>query len=111
LSNLKEDPLAKKHNLNFTPKTDDFGESFAKLWSELHGGITSPKVGMILGDTKTGQIAEEFMKFIERQSHSKVEVINFFNECFVIKDSEEADNIRKSSKVTSYFFSKFVKEV
>ncbi len=29
----------------------------------------------------------------------------------MIKDSEEADNIRKSSKVTSYFFSKFVKEV
>lgn len=66
---------------------------------------------MILGDTKSGQIAQEFMKFIERQSHSKVEVINFFNECFAIKDSEEADNIRKSSKVTSYFFSKFVKEV
>jgi hypothetical protein len=22
--------LAKKHNLNFSPKTDDFGESFAK---------------------------------------------------------------------------------
>ena len=54
--------MAKKHNLIFTPKTDDFGESFAKLWSELHGGIASPKVGMILGDTKTGQIAEEFMK-------------------------------------------------
>jgi hypothetical protein len=64
LSNLKEDPLGKKHNLNFSPKTDDFGESFTKLWSDLHGGITSPKVGMIIGDTKSGQIAEEFMKFL-----------------------------------------------
>jgi hypothetical protein len=24
----------------------------------------SPKVGMILGDAKTGQIAEEFMRFL-----------------------------------------------
>jgi len=34
---------------------------------------------MITGDTKTGQIAEEFMKFMETQNHEKVEVVNFFN--------------------------------
>jgi len=27
------------------------------------------------------------------------------------KDSEEIENLKKSSKVTSYFFNKFIKEV
>jgi nucleosome binding factor SPN SPT16 subunit len=40
-----------------------------------------------------------------------VEVLAFFNECFVVKDAEEIDNLRKSSKVTAYFFGKFIKEV
>lgn len=38
-------------------KTDDFNDSFSKMWNELHPGIKSPKIGMILGDAKTGQIA------------------------------------------------------
>jgi hypothetical protein len=34
---------------------------------------------MILGDSKAGPIAEEFMRFMEGQPHQKVEVLNFFN--------------------------------
>lgn len=34
---------------------------------------------MIIGDTKSGQIAEEFMKFMEKEKHEKIEVIGFFN--------------------------------
>lgn len=49
------------------------------MWTELHHDISNPKVAMILGDAKTGQIAEEFSRFLEVQSHSKVEVLNFFN--------------------------------
>lgn len=79
MGNLKEDPAAKKNNLTFVVKTDDFNDSFAKMWSDLHGAVASPKVGMILGDSKTGQIAEEFTRYLESQAHSKLEVLNFFN--------------------------------
>jgi len=64
LSNLQEASEAKKYNLSFIVKTDEFNESFKRLWNELHGSNSSPKVGMILGDAKTGQIAEEFMRFL-----------------------------------------------
>ena len=57
LANLRDDPNAKKHNLTLLAKTEDSTATFAKIWSELHGAISAPKVGMILGDTKTGQIA------------------------------------------------------
>lgn len=57
LGNLKEDPNAKKYNLVLLAKTEDSTATFAKIWSELHGAVSAPKVGMILGDTKTGQIA------------------------------------------------------
>lgn len=79
MNNLQEASEAKKYNLSFIVKSDDFNESFSRLWSELHGSNSSPKVGMIIGDAKTGQIAEEFMRFLESQSHSKAEVLNFFN--------------------------------
>jgi hypothetical protein len=79
LNNLKEDDGAKKYNLTFLVKGEDFNASFQTLWSEAHGGNSNPKVGMIIGDAKTGQIAEEFMKFVESQKHSKHEVLNFFN--------------------------------
>ncbi len=49
------------------------------MWTDLHGSNSNPKVGMIVGDVKVGQIAEEFMKFMEAQSHSKVEALTFFN--------------------------------
>jgi nucleosome binding factor SPN SPT16 subunit len=29
----------------------------------------------------------------------------------MVKDAEEIENLKKSSKVTSYFFAKFIKEV
>jgi hypothetical protein len=64
LSNLKEDPAAKRHNLSFIAKTDDFNETFSKMWSDLHGSNPKPKIGMLLSDTKTGQIAEEFLRFL-----------------------------------------------
>jgi hypothetical protein len=64
LSNLQEANEAQKYNLSFIVKTDEFNESFKQLWSGLHGSISSPKVGMILNDVKTGQIAEEFMRFL-----------------------------------------------
>ena len=64
MNNLKEDNEAKKHNLSFVVKTDNFGDSFKRLWSDLHGSNANPKVGMIVGDAKTGQIAEEFMRFL-----------------------------------------------
>lgn len=79
LSNLKDDPAAKKLNLSFIIKTDEFNDSFTKMWAELHGEISNPKVAMILADAKTGQIAEEFSRYLEVQTHSKVEVLNFFN--------------------------------
>ena len=49
------------------------------MWTDLHGGISNPRVGMLTGDAKTSQIAEEFMKFMEANKHEKVEVLNFFN--------------------------------
>lgn len=79
MSNLKEDPAAKRFNLTLVAKSEDPNLTFAKIWSELHASIPSPKVGMILGDTKTGQIAEEFTRYLEAQPHSKVEALNFFN--------------------------------
>ena len=66
---------------------------------------------MIINDSKTGQTAEEFMKFMEGESHTKVEIIGFFNECFMIKDEEEIENMKKSGKVSSYFFGKAISEV
>jgi hypothetical protein len=57
LSNLKESAAAKKHNLTFVAKTDYFEDNFSTIWTELHGSIKNPRVGMILGDAKTGQIA------------------------------------------------------
>lgn len=72
LSNLKDDPLSKRYNLSLVTKTDDFVGTFTKIWSDLHGSITNPKVGLILNDVKTGLIAEEFVKFLETQTHSKV---------------------------------------
>ena len=64
LSKLKEDDAAKKHNLSFMIKNEDPEGSFRTLWTELHGSNPNPKVGMIIKDAKTGQIAEEFMKFL-----------------------------------------------
>jgi hypothetical protein len=58
LANLKEDPSAKRYNLTLVAKSDDYTQSFTKIWSDLHASVASPKVGMILGDAKTGQIAE-----------------------------------------------------
>lgn len=79
LSNLKESHDASRFNLVFEVKSEDFSGSFKKMWTELHGKNTNPKVGMIINDSKTGQTAEEFMKFMEGENHTKVEVISFFN--------------------------------
>lgn len=57
LTNLKDEPAAKRYNLTLLAKTDDFNNTFDKIWSELHGSIGAPKVGMVIGDAKTGQIA------------------------------------------------------
>lgn len=64
LSNLRDHPSAKKYNLVFVTKTEDNRESYRKIWADLHAGVASPKIGMLLSDAKTGQIAEEFTKFI-----------------------------------------------
>lgn len=64
MSNLKDDQAFKKHNLSLIIKSDDFNNAFSKMWNDLHGSNPNPKVGMILGDAKTGQIAEEFTKFL-----------------------------------------------
>jgi nucleosome binding factor SPN SPT16 subunit len=66
---------------------------------------------MFIDDAKVGNIADEFIKFMDKKNHTKVEVLSFFNECFMAKDSEEIENMRRSSKITAYFFSKFIKEV
>jgi hypothetical protein len=57
LANLRDDPAAKRYNLTLVAKTEDANPTFAKIWSELHASVSAPKVGMILGDAKTGQIA------------------------------------------------------
>lgn len=36
---------------------------------------------------------------------------HFFNECIITKSKDDLDNIRRSSMVTTYFLSKFIKEV
>jgi hypothetical protein len=79
LANLKSSPEASRFKLSFIVKTENFQESFSQMWTDLHGGISNPRVGMLTGDAKTGQIAEEFMKFMEANKHEKVEVLNFFN--------------------------------
>ena len=79
LSSLKDSSEASRFNLSFIVKSEVFGESFKKMWADLHGSNTSPRVGMLINDAKTGQTAEEFMKFMEGQNHNKVEVLNFFN--------------------------------
>jgi hypothetical protein len=76
---LRDDPQAKKYNLTLLPKSEDSAPTFQKIWTELHASASAPKVGMILGDAKTGQIAEEFTRYLEAQAHSKVEALNFFN--------------------------------
>ena len=60
-------------------KSEDYSESFKRMWANLHGKNSSPRVGMLINDTKAGQSAEEFMKFMEGEGHTKVEVLNFFN--------------------------------
>ena len=84
--NLKEGAEGSKYRLSFVVKNEDFTGSFDQIWKTLHGNNSNPKVGMIIGDSKNGQIAEEFMKYIDNQPHSKIEVINFFNDCFMVKD-------------------------
>ena len=79
MANLKDSPEASRFKLSFVVKTDQFQEAFSQMWTDLHGNNSNPRVGMITGDSKTGQIAEEFMKFIESQKHEKLEVLNFFN--------------------------------
>jgi len=79
LANLKDSPEASRFKLSFVVKSEQFQEAFSQMWSDLHGSNSNPRVGMITGDTKTGQIAEEFMRFMETQNHEKVEVVNFFN--------------------------------
>ncbi len=53
--------------------------SFKRIWEGLHGTNSNPKVGMFIGDAKTGPVAEEFMILTEKENHSKVELVNFFN--------------------------------
>ena len=79
MSNLKDSSDASKFNLSFVVKSEEFSETFKKMWTNLHGSNTSPRVGMIINDAKTGQTAEEFMKFMDGQNHNKVEVVSFFN--------------------------------
>lgn len=108
---MREDPAAKRFNLTLVAKSEDPQVTFSNIWNELHHEKANPRVGMLVDDSKNGQIAEDFMKFVEGRAHSKVEAFPFFNECFSVKDSEEVDNLRKSSKVSAYFFAKFIKEV
>jgi len=43
---------------------------------------------MLMKDAKTGQVAEEYQKYIETKSYTPLDVSHFFNECFVKKDEE-----------------------
>ena len=44
---------------------------------------------MFLKDEKTGQVADEFVKFLNEKTFNSVDIFPFFNECFVKKDSDE----------------------
>ena len=66
---------------------------------------------MLLTDSRTGAIAEEFDQFVKQQDHEGIQVFNFFNECFQKKLASEIDNLKKSSRVSAYFEDKFIKEV
>lgn len=77
----------------------------------MHGAKADPKIGMLIKDAKTGVVAEEYQKFVEKKSFTPIDVSHFFNECFVKKDNEEIENIKKSSLVSTYFLSKFIKEI
>lgn len=66
---------------------------------------------MLIKDAKTGQVAEEYQKFIESKSYTPLDVSHFFNECFAKKDEDELDNIKKSALVTTYFLSTFIKKI
>ena len=63
---------------------------------------------MFIADSKTGPVAEDFMRFVDSTDHKKVEAFGFVNECLAVKDGNELDNLKKSSKVCGYFFSKFI---
>lgn len=65
----------------------------------------------MIKDSKTGAVAEEFEKFREQKDHQLHEISHLFNEAFVVKSKEELENIKKSSMVTTYFLSKFIKEI
>lgn len=88
LANIRDHPSAKKVNLTFIAKTEkDLHESFKKLWSDLHQGNNNPKVGLLLGETMVGQIAEEFSKFLSDQKHEPVEVFPYFSDSLMAKDA------------------------
>lgn len=56
-------------------------------------------------------MVEEFEKFLGSKAYVPYEVSHFFNECVIIKGKDDLDNLRRSAMVTTYFLSKFIKEV
>lgn len=81
-------PNTEKLNLKFCPKEDNNTATFESIWSQLHGTNNNPKIGMLMKDAKTGQVAEEYQKYIETKTYTPLDVAHFFNECFVKKDEE-----------------------
>jgi uncharacterized protein YifE (UPF0438 family) len=57
LNNIAESPQAEKYGLTFVKKEDENRPAFEKIWSQIHKGISKPKVGTMLNDAKTGAIA------------------------------------------------------
>ncbi len=66
---------------------------------------------MLIKDAKTGVVAEEYQRFIEKKNYTPFDISHFFNECVLKKDNSEIENIKKSSLVSTYFLSKFIKEI
>lgn len=62
-------------------------------------------------DKKNEANEDELEKYLRGQSVEFVDTSKLLNECFSIKDKDEMDDIRRASKVTTYFLDKLISEV
>ena len=62
LSTIRDHTNSKKFNVTFIQKEEDNTNNFTKIWTELHGDTSNPKVGSFLKDVNKGSVVDEFFK-------------------------------------------------
>lgn len=69
------------------------------------------KVGVLIKDKKGESEPESLESYLKAKSIDCVDASQLINECFMIKDKDELDNMRRASRVTTYFLEKLIDEV